>query len=140
MAGLALVILGYSFHLQAHSRRPYIPEISSRSPSTPTSHKADQKRLLSNSEPWPNVELGGVDSGTTTRSFEVSEPETGYGGGMRTYEEAERNEKERLRRETQMESEETKLVSFPVPWRSDTGILTPLGLQWRDGDRPPYAS
>lgn len=62
----------------------------------------------------------------------------GYGGGMRTYMEAERNEKERLRRE--MENEGNNAASFPVPSTSETGILTPLGLQWRDGDLPPYAS
>lgn len=136
---LSFIVFGYSFHPQDHSRRPYIPEISSRSLSAPTS-KPDQKRLLSNSEPWPNIELGVVESATTTRSFEVSEPGPGYGGGMRTYEEAEQNEKARLRREMEMENEESQFASFPVPSTSETGILTPLGLEWREGDLPPYAS
>ena len=139
IAGLALIVFGYSFHLQAHSRRPYMQGTSSRSLSAPTSHKADKKRLLSNSEPWSNVELGAVESTTTIRSLKMPESETGYGGGMRTYEEAEENEKARLRRELELEDEE-KEVSFPVPSTSGTGVLTPLGLQWRDGDLPPYAS
>ena len=57
---------------------------------------------------------------------------------MRTYEEAEQNEKARLRRES--EGEEIQVVLFPIPSTSGTGVLTPLGLQWRDGDLPPYAS
>ena len=58
---------------------------------------------------------------------------------MRTYEEAVENEKERLRRE--MENEENQVnMSFPIPSSSGAPILTPLGLQWRDGDLPPYAS
>lgn len=140
ITGLALIVFGYSFHLQNHSRRPYIPETSSRSLSSPTSHTTDKKRLLSNSEPWPNVELGAVESVTTIHFFNAPESETGYGGGMRTYEEAERHEKARLRREMEMEEGEKGGVSFPVPSSSDTTILTPLGLQWRDGDRPAYAS
>ena len=117
--------------------------MAERSLSTPTSHKGDQKHLLSDSEPWPNVELGAVESRTTVRSVKMPEPETGYGGGMRTYEEAEQNEKARLRRETEGgdgEDEGEQAVSFPVPSTSETVILTPLGLQWRDGDLPPYAS
>lgn len=135
IAGLSLIAFSYSFHLQDHSRRPYIPEISSRSLSV---SKPDYKRLPSNSEPWPNVEMGVVESAPIARSVDTPEPqvEVGYGGGRRTYEEAEKNEKERLRRE--MENEDNKLVSSPIPSASGTGFLTPLGLQWRDGDLPPY--
>jgi hypothetical protein len=138
IAGLCLIVFGYFFHLQDHSRRAYGPEDSSRSLSPPAAHKGDQKRLLSNSEPWHNVESG---AGMTVDSFKMPESETGYGGGMRTYEEAERYEMTRLRRETEEGNEEEKGgVSFPVPSTAETRILTPLGLAWRDGDRPPYAS
>jgi len=130
---LSLIVFSYYFHLQDHSRRPYIPEISSRSLSV---SKPDYKRLSSNSEPWPNVEMGVVESTPIARSIETPEPQVGYGGGRRTYEEAEENEKERLRREIEMENEDNKLVSSPIP--STSGFLTPLGLQWRDGDLPPY--
>ena len=82
--------------------------------------------------------MDAVEIGTISRSVLVSEPEAGYGGGMRTYEEAEGNEKARLRRE--MENEGTQAGSFPIPSIPETGILTPLGLQWRDGDLPPYTS
>ena len=141
MTGLCLIVFGYSLHLQDHSRRGYVPEVSSRSPSTPTAQKGDQKRLLSNSEPWPNVELGVVESTITVGPFKMPESEIGYGGGMRTYEEAEQYEKARLRRETEEENEGSKeRVPFPVPSTSETRILTPLGLTWRDGDLPPYAS
>ena len=140
ITGLSLIVFGYSFHIPDHSRRPYIQEVSSRSPSTPTSYKTDQKRLLSNSEPWPNPELGIVESTTTVRSLKMPESDTGYGGGMRTYEEAEENEKARLRREMEAEDEGKQAGSFPVPSTSETGILTPLGLEWRDGDLPHYAS
>jgi hypothetical protein len=137
VADLSLIVFSYLFHLQDHSRRSYIPEISSRSLSAPASHRPDQKRLLSTSEPDHTVELGtvGSASGTTVRSFSMPDPEVGYGGGMRTYEEAEENEKARLRRE--MENEADEGISFPIP---STSILTPLGLQWRDGDLPPYVS
>jgi len=114
-----------------------MPEISSRSLFTPASHKPDHKRLVSYSEPYPNVELGAIESGTT-HSSPTSDLGAGYGGGMRTHEEAQQNEKERLRRE--METGGDRAVSFPVPSRSETGMLTPLGLQWREGDLPPYAS
>ena len=56
---------------------------------------------------------------------------------MRTYEEAELNEKERLRRR-ETENEGDQGVSFPIP-EPGGSILTPLGLEWRDGDLPPYA-
>ena len=69
----------------------------------------------------------------------MPEAEIGYGGGMRTYDEAEENEKARLRQEMEVD-EEGQVVSFPVPSTSESGILTPLGLQWRDGDLPHYAS
>jgi len=134
---LSVIVFSYSIYIQDHSRRPYIPEISTRRPSTPLSHGLDRKRLLSTSESYPNVELSAVEPATATRSF-AAPPGTGYGGGMRTYEEAEENEKARLRRE--MESGERKAASFPIPSTSGTGILTPLGLEWRDGDLPPYAS
>jgi hypothetical protein len=135
---LSLIVFSYLIHLQDHSRRSYMPEVSSRSLSVPVSHKQDQKRLLSNSEPYSTVELIAVESRSSTRSFSMPEPEIGYGGGMRTYEEAEENEKARLHRE--MENEGNGFVSSPIPSRSGTPILTPLGLQWRDGDLPPYAS
>jgi len=138
--GLSLIVIGYSFRLQDQPRRLYTPQISSRSPSTPTPHKSDQKRLLSTSGPWPNLELGLVESVTTIRSLKALESETGYGGGMRTYEEAERHEKARLRREMEVEGEGKGTASFPVASTSEAGILTPLGLQWREGDLPPYAS
>ena len=139
VADLSLVVLSYLFYLQDHSRRAYIPEISSRGLSAPPSQKPDHKHLLSNPEGYSTVELGPVESRTTTRSLSTPEPGAGYGGGMRTYEEAEENEKARLRRE--MENEETQVnMSFPIPSSSETPILTPLGLQWRDGDLPPYAS
>lgn len=115
-----------------------MPEFTSRSFSTPRSHGSDHKRLLSDSGPYQNLELSAVESATTTRSFSIPVPETGYGGGIRTYEEAEQNEKARLRQE--METEEAQGVSFPIPSMPGTGVLTPLGLQWRDGDLPPYAS
>ena len=146
MAGLCLIVFGYSLHLQDHSRRAYdVPEVSSRSPSTPTGHRGDQKRLLSNSEPWPTVELAVVEPTMTVEPLSMPEAETGYGGGMRTYEEAERYEKERLRRKMEEETdseEESKgaVMSFPVPSTSEARVLTPLGLAWRDGDLPPYAS
>jgi len=136
---LSIVVSSYFVHLKDHTRRPYMPEPSSRSLSMPSSHKRDHKRLLSTSEPDAAVELNAVESGTTARSFSTPEPEAGYGGGLRTYEEAEQNEKERLRRE--MENEGNQAVSaFPIPSTSGTGILTPLGLEWRDGDLPPYTS
>ena len=138
VADLCLIVFSYLFHLQDHSRRPYMPEVSSRSLSGPPSHKPGYKRLLSKSETYSTVELGAVESRQSTRSFSMPEPEAGYGGGTRTYEEAEQNEKARLRRE--MEGEENQVVPFPVPSSSGTPILTPLGLQWRDGDLPPYAS
>lgn len=134
---LSLIVFSYSFHLQDRSRRPNIPEVSSRSLSVSISHKPEYKRLSSGSETWPNVELGAVESAVDTK---MPESAAGYGGGMRTYMEAERNEKERLRREMEMENEENNVASFPIPSTSETGILTPLGLQWRDGDLPPYAS
>ncbi|KAF9792091.1 hypothetical protein BJ322DRAFT_12140 [Thelephora terrestris] len=137
---LSLIVFSYSFHLQDHSRRPYSPEIYSRSLSVPTSSKPDYKRLPSNSEPWPNVEMGVVEPVPTARSFKSPEPEVGYGGGMRTYEEAEENEKARLRREMEMGNEGNRIISSPIASMSRTGVLTPLGLQWRDGDLPPYAS
>ena len=137
IADLSLVVFSYLFHLQDHSRRPYMPEISTRSLSAPVSHKPDRKHLLSNPE-YSTVELCAVESRRTTRSFSMPESENGYGGGMRTYEEAEQNEKARLREE--METEDNRVVSFPVASPSETVILTPLGLQWRDGDLPPYAS
>ena len=137
VADLSLVVFSHLFYLQDHSRRPYMPEISTRSLSAPVSHKPDRKRLLSNPE-YSTVELCAVESRTTTRSFSMPESENGYGGGMRTYEEAEQNEKARLREE--MEIEENRLMSFPVASPSETVILTPLGLQWRDGDLPPYTS
>ena len=137
---LSLVVLSYLFYLQDHSRRAYIPDISSRSLSVPPSQKPDHKYLLSNPEGYSTVELGPVESRTTTRSLSMPESESGYGGGMRTYEEAVENEKERLRRE--MENEENQVnMSLPIPSSSGAPILlTPLGLQWRDGDLPPYAS
>jgi len=135
---LSVVVFSYFVHLKDHSRRACIPEVSSRSLSTPSSHKPDYKRLLSISETDAAVELSAVEPGTTARSFSTPEPEAGYGGGLRTYEEAEQNEKERLRRE--MENEGNQAVSFPIPSTSGTGILTPLGLEWRDGDLPPYTS
>ena len=135
---LSLIVFSHLVHLQDHSRRPYMPEISSRSLSAPSSHKPDRKRLLSDSERYSTIELGAIESGTTTRSFSMPESETGYGGGMRTYEEAEENEKDRLRRE--MENQENQVVSFPIASPSGTPILTPLGLQWREGDLPPYVS
>lgn len=136
---LSVVVSSYFVHLKDHSRRPYTPEVSSRSLSTPSSQRPDQKRLLSlNSEPDAAVELSAAESWMTARSFSTPEPEAGYGGGLRTYEEAEQNEKERLRRE--MENEGDQGVSFPVPSTSGAGILTPLGLEWRDGDLPPYTS
>lgn len=134
---LSLIVFSYSFHLQDRSRRRNIPEVSSRSLSVSTSHKPEYKRLPSGSEPWPNVELGVVESAADTK---MPESAGGYGGGMRSYREAERNEKERLRREMELGNEEGNAVSFPVASTSETGILTPLGLQWRDGDLPPYAS
>lgn len=134
---LSLIVFSYSFHLQDRSRRPNVPEVSSRSLSVSTFHKPEYKRLPSGSETWPNVELGAVESAADTDT-KMPELAAGYGGGMRTYMEAERNEKERLRRE--MENEGNNAASFPVPSTSETGILTPLGLQWRDGDLPPYAS
>lgn len=137
MAVLSLIVFSYSFHLQDRSRRPKVPEVSSRSLSVSISHKPEYKRLPSGSEPWPIVELGAVEP---TADAKMPESATGYGGGMRTYMEAERNEKARLRQETEMENGENNSVSFPVPSTSETGILTPLGLQWRDGDLPPYAS
>lgn len=117
-----------------------MPEVSSRRLSAaPLSHGLDNKRLLSTSEPYANVELGAVESAATIpRTFAVPDPGAGYGGGMRTYEEAEENEKARLRRE--MESGGKMAVSFPVASTSERGILTPLGLEWREGDLPPYAS
>lgn len=138
IADLCLIVFSYFVHLENHSRRAYVPEVSSRSLTTPASHRLDHKRLLSTSESHPPVELGAVESGTATRSLPVDGSEAGYGGGMRTYEEAEKNEKARLRLE--MESEDHQAVSFPVPSTSEAGILTPLGLEWRDGDLPPYAS
>jgi len=135
---LSIVVFCYFVHLEDHSRRPYTHEISSRSISTPPSHHQDRRRLLSNSEPYSTVELSAVESRSTTRSFSMPGSETGYGGGMRTYEEAEENEKARLRRA--MEDEENQVGLFPVPSSSETTILTPLGLQWREGDLPPYAS
>ena len=138
--GVSLIVPGYYFHLRAHSRWAYAPEVSSRSLAAPAAGKPDQRGLLSNSEIWPNVELGTVESATATSSFKMPEAEVGYGGGMRTYEEAEENEKARLRQEVEEEDEEGQVVSFPVPSTSESGILTPLGLQWRDGDLPQYAS
>lgn len=135
---LSLIVFSYFLSLKDRPWRPYVPEISSRSLSTPHSYTSDYKHLLSNPEPYHNVEMGAIGSATTTLSFSIPEPEPGYGGGMRTYEEAEQNEKARLRRE--METEGNGAVSFPIPSTSDTGILTPLGHQWRDGDLPPYAS
>lgn len=117
-----------------------MPEISSRSLSAPPSHNPDQKRLLSGSEPYPTAEPDALElePRTTVYSLSMPEPDVGYGGGRRTYEEAEQNEKERLRQE--MENEGNQIVSSPVPSSPEAGILTPLGLQWRDGDLPPYAS
>jgi len=136
---LSLVVLSYFFYLQGHSRRAYAPEVSSRSLSAQPTRGLDRKRLLSsNSESESNVEMSAVESATITQSFKVPDPETGYGGGMRTYEEAEENEKARLRRE--MENETDQAPSFPIPSTSGAGILTPLGLAWRDGDLPPYTS
>ena len=132
---LSLVVFSYHLHLEDYARRSYVPP---RRVSGTPSHVSDHKRLLSNSEPYQNVDMDGVEFGTISRSVLVSEPEAGYGGGMRTYEEAEGNEKARLRRE--MESEGSQAGSFPVPSRAGTGILTPLGLEWRDGDLPPYTS
>lgn len=137
IADLSLVAFSYFINLHDHSRRPYMPEISSRSLFAPAPHKPGHKHLLSSSESYPNVELGTIESGTAPSS-PAPDPEAGYGGGMRTHEEAQQNEKERMRRE--MEGEGDQEVSFPIPLRSETGILTPLGLQWRDGDLPPYAS
>lgn len=137
---LSLMVFSYYFHLRDHSRRPYMQGASSRSLSTSTSYIPDQKHLLSNSETWPGVELGVVEPTTISRSFKIPELEAGYGGGTRTYEQAEQNEKARLRRELEMETEESQNVSFPIPSTSETSILTPLGLQWRDGDLPPYTS
>jgi len=130
---LSLVVFSYHLHLEDNTRRSYV---SPRRVSTAPSHVSDHKRLLSNSEPYQNVDTDGVEFGTISRSVLVSEPEAGYGGGMRTYEEAEGNEKARLRRE--MENEGSG--SFPIPSMPEMGILTPLGLEWRDGDLPPYTS
>lgn len=135
---MSVVVISYSVHLRDHSRRSYTPKVSSRSLSTPSSHRPDHKRLLSTSGSDAAVELGAVESRTTTPSFSMPEPQNGYGGGLRTYEEAEQNEKARLRRE--MENEANQAVSPPIPSTSETGILTPLGLEWRDGDLPPYTS
>jgi hypothetical protein len=97
IASPSLIVFSYSFHpVRDYSQRQYTPEISSRSLTAPTSSTTDQNRLLLNPEPWVNVELGAVESVTTTHSVNVPEPAAGYGGGMRTYEEVEQNEKERL--------------------------------------------
>jgi len=135
---LFLVVFSYHNHLLDHSRRPYIPETSSRNLSGLLSPKGGYKGSLSGLEVYSPVELHAVESrATTTRSLSLPEPESGYGGGLRTYEQAEENEKERLRRE--MESEGDQGVSFPIASPSEPRILTPLGLEWRDGDLPPYA-
>ena len=132
---LSLVVFSYHLHLEDNPRRSYV---SPRKASAAPSHRSDHKRLLSNSEPYQNVDMDAVEFGTISRSVLVSEPESGYGGGMRTYEEAEGNEKARLRRE--MENEGSRAGSFPIPSIPEAGILTPLGLEWRDGDLPPYTS
>lgn len=121
--------------MEDSTRRSYAPP---RSISAVPPHGSDRKRLLSNSEPYHNADTDAVESGTTARSLPIPEPGVGYGGGMRTYEEAEGNEKERLRRET--ENEADQVGSFPIPSVSGIGILTPLGQEWRDGDLPPYTS
>lgn len=136
IADLSLVVFSYYLHSEDSTRRSYV---TPRRVSAAPSHGSDHKRLLSNSEPYHNADMDVVEFGTITRSTLVSEPEAGYGGGMRTYEEAEGNEKERLRRE--MENEGNQTGSFPIPSMPETpGILTPLGQQWRDGDLPPYTS
>lgn len=101
----------------------------------PLSQQGDYRGLSSGSGAYSPVELHTVEP--RTRSLSLPEPDAGYGGGLRTYEEAEVNEKERLRRE--MECEGDQGVSFPVASLSEPGILTPLGLEWRDGDLPPYS-
>lgn len=135
IADLSLVVFSYYLHSEDNTRRPYA---TPRKVSAAPSHGSDHKRLLSNSEPYHNADMDAVEFGTITHSNLVSEPEAGYGGGMRTYEEAEGNEKDRLRRE--MENEGSRSGSFPIPSMPETGILTPLGREWRDGDLPPYTS
>ena len=115
-------------------------ETSSRNLSTSLSRKGGYKGLLSGLEAYSPVELHAVESrAATARSFSLpeSESEYGYGGGLRTYEEAEDNEKERLRRE--LDGEGDQGMSFPIASPSGPGLLTPLGQEWRDGDLPPYA-
>ena len=77
--------------------------------------------------------MDAVESGTTTHSLLTG---AGYGGGMRSYDEAEGNEKARLRQE--MEDVENQTGSFQGPSMSEFGVLTPHRQEWRGGDLPPY--